>query len=137
MAEWLGRGLQNLLQRFESARDLKGYHPQNRRKAVFLFGAEAGASSLADAAVANKKPGGRSPAGLRMIPFVESPLTGSPEARSAGGNPLGTSLSVQDGVSSILYAFLFLENRADDLAFVDDIPVMVQAVEIGGGRPFL
>ena len=36
----------------------------NRRKAVFLFGAEAGASSLADAAVANKKPGGRSPAVL-------------------------------------------------------------------------
>jgi hypothetical protein len=36
VAEWLGRGLQNLLQRFESARNLEMWSAlKNRRMAVF------------------------------------------------------------------------------------------------------
>ena len=37
MAEWLGKGLQNLVQRFESASDLEGASLQNRREAPCFY----------------------------------------------------------------------------------------------------
>ena len=37
VAEWLGRALQKLLQRFESARNLEEIRRKNHRKVVFLF----------------------------------------------------------------------------------------------------
>ena len=38
MAEWLGRGLQNLVQRFESASDLQDFDKRLNFSVVFLFG---------------------------------------------------------------------------------------------------
>ena len=38
VAEWLGRGLQNLVQRFESARDLQYLiNPDSNRTGVYFF----------------------------------------------------------------------------------------------------
>ena len=41
MAEWLGRGLQNLVQRFESASDLQKFAEQMTEKSsVFVYGVQ-------------------------------------------------------------------------------------------------
>ena len=37
MAEWLGRGLQNLVQRFESASDLKSSKTTDANQSFFCF----------------------------------------------------------------------------------------------------
>ena len=39
MAEWLGRGLQNLVQRFESARDLRVKNPKRDERLGFFVSA--------------------------------------------------------------------------------------------------
>ena len=38
MAEWLGRGLQNLVQRFESASDLENCRADDLKSRLFCFG---------------------------------------------------------------------------------------------------
>jgi hypothetical protein len=73
VAEWLGRGLQNLLQRFESARDLKGLLPKKPPSGGFFVCGEGDASLLAIPEAANKNRAGRRPAR-----FWEEGLCGIP-----------------------------------------------------------
>ena len=73
MAEWLGRGLQNLVRRFESARDLKPHH--NIRGGAFLCPQDL---SLLKCRRGHKK----GISGGCLIGACEAPTTGSLPARA-------------------------------------------------------